>query len=317
MRFEGARGFLALEPLRDPAEADCAGCHPSIAREWERSLHRHAVDDAVFASAYALEPRPSCLHCHAPRGPSTPGIDCIACHVRLGEVVGAHRREGSPHGGPVDPTMLEADVCADCHQFDFPDDVDLGLPPSGEPMQDTVREWIESPAAAQGRACQSCHMPDRSGHLDHQFAVRGDAAQLRAAVEVDVRCVPGAIEVALRPTAALGHAIPTGDLFRRMVLRVTTDEAVSERVFARGWSFEPAHRPDGTVVLVRREADDTRLRAREGATETRIERFATTGASRARVTLDYLLEPESNAAAAGLPDEINRTRIYELEAACD
>ena len=43
-----------------------------------------------------------------------------------------------------------------CHQFGFTDD---GIHDPNEALQDTVHEWEGSEAAAEGRACQGCHMP--------------------------------------------------------------------------------------------------------------------------------------------------------------
>lgn len=68
-------------------------------------------------------------------------------------------------------------------------------------------------------------MPARgAGRMDHGFAV--DLAMLRSAVVADVeRSSAGTIALRIRP-GRVGHAMPTGDLFRRVVVEAELrDEA--------------------------------------------------------------------------------------------
>ncbi|MCB9594697.1 MAG: hypothetical protein H6719_18400 [Sandaracinaceae bacterium] len=312
MRFEGARAALALAAVRDQAEADCAACHPTVASEWEASLHRHAFDDEVFLAAFENEPRPSCRACHAPRGEASRGVDCETCHVRRGWVIGAFRRAGSPHAGPVDPSMASPDACAGCHEFDFPDDVDLGLPPSGVPMQSTATEWAASPAALEDRTCQDCHMGE-GAHLDHRFAVRDDPAILRGAAQVSVRTTrtdAGVdVEVELRATR-VGHGLPTGDLFRELRLELRGGDRVEERVYGHVFAPEPLSaeaRARTGFDSLRRPVGDTRLY--DG--EVRVERFEAWPDVELSITLDHLLMPPALAATLGVSERRNRTRLFE------
>lgn len=284
--------------------ADCARCHAEVAGEWETSLHRHAFDDAVFAAAYALEPRRSCAGCHAPRDASR-GVDCETCHLREGRIAGARRRAGSPHG-PADPSMATVDACAACHQFDFPDEVDLGLAPSDAPMQSTLSEWAASPAGADGTTCQDCHMGE-GAHLDHRFAVRDDLARLRDAIEVTVSHDGSALEVELH-ARGVGHAYPTGDLFRRLELTARAGDRVETRVFGRTFAPEvlsPEARRRSGFHALRRDLADDRLFPGEPR-RVRVELPPD-----AEVTLDYLLMPPDLAASLGLTDAQNRRPLHD------
>ena len=52
----------------------------------------------------------------------------------------------------------KSEFCAACHQFSQEQAV------NGKPLENTIIEWQASPAAREGKTCQSCHMPDRK-HL--------------------------------------------------------------------------------------------------------------------------------------------------------
>ncbi len=89
-------------------------------------------------------------------------------------------------------------------------------------MQDTVHEHKTGKLAS--TACQTCHMPavqDKSGksHKSHAFPAHGDASMLRSAVQATAaRSTAQAITVTLS-VARVGHAFPTGDMFRRLEVR--------------------------------------------------------------------------------------------------
>ncbi|MBK8589862.1 MAG: hypothetical protein IPN77_12150 [Sandaracinaceae bacterium] len=89
-------------------------------------------------------------------------------------------------------------------------------------QQATFTEWRASRAGRQGLACVGCHMPRRAdGHFDHRMP--GASAELLARA-VRVRCAPPAtptgvtVQVTLR-TQEVGHALPTGDIFRRLIVQ--------------------------------------------------------------------------------------------------
>jgi hypothetical protein len=244
--------------------AACEGCHMEIAKEWRASLHRHAYVDPVFARAFAREPDPFCQSCHAPDAdPLTPvppaiadlGVSCVSCH-RVEDVVlaGTGGTAEAPHALLRSASFETPAACAGCHEFDFPGR-------RGEPMQLTVREHASSRFAT--TSCSECHMPmveDASGrHRSHRFAASSDSAMLRRAVDVQARRIdPTTIEVVLAP-ALVGHAFPTGDLFRRLAVEAEVVDEDGDMVagdvqwLGRRFADE---RKSGTHALRRMIADE-------------------------------------------------------------
>jgi hypothetical protein len=248
-------------PLRSlVAAADnarCETCHQDIAREWRGSMHAQADTDLVYRRALALEPLPFCRGCHAPEADaqrdapaplSALGIGCVTCHVpELGPnastlaSTASTSPSSSPHPVTRSPAFATAAACASCHEFDFPRGA-LGASQPPEKMQGTLSEhaasrWPEAP-------CASCHMPSVAGtsgqpHRSHSFAAHADLAMLRSAVRVSVeRASPSQVIVTLAPSA-VGHAFPTGDLFRRLVVSA---EAVDDDWLVLGEASRSLHR---------------------------------------------------------------------------
>ncbi len=123
-------------------------------------------------------------------------------------------------------------ACDGCHEFTFPKREAL--------MQKTVSEHTASPL--RDVSCSSCHR-------GHRFDVSRNVALLRAAITMRVVRSKEGIVVDLR-TNGVGHAMPTGDLFRRLRVVVRTndgeDEVLLERRFDR-------------TTGVPREISDTRV----------------------------------------------------------
>lgn len=258
--------------------ATCEGCHAEIAQEWRASQHRISFTDPFFQRALLIEPMPFCRGCHAPeadpRGaPPAPlaalGVGCVTCHVTSpGAVLGAAKdHPPSPGAGscslPItrDARFSTAAACASCHEFNFPDE---GLRPTPEKMQSTVSEHMSSPYAAV--SCATCHMPAVKGpsgeHRSHAFASSEDTARVRTAVSVKAQRGPGgSLRIALDANG-VGHAFPTGDLFRRLEVSV---EAVGpeEQVVASARRYLTRHfgyaRSSG--VLVKKLVSDDRVAA--------------------------------------------------------
>jgi hypothetical protein len=218
----------------------CEACHPVHAEEWRSSRHRNAFLDEAFTTAYQRTPFRFCRDCHAPHAKGTPdgarladwvadnGVACVTCHVPEGK--------GVSH--PVlRPVPDDASACAGCHEFRFPD---AEAPAAGSDpsviaatlMQRTLWEHERSRFAE--TSCATCHMPEvgegAHRHRDHRFA--HDDARLRAALGVTAsRPRPDRVVLALEPIG-VGHAFPTGDLFRRLELRVGDERRYLERHFA-------------------------------------------------------------------------------------
>lgn len=141
-------------------------------------------------------------------------------------------------------------TCASCHQFD--------LPGSQIPSQDTAREHARSSFA--DRPCATCHDPHEASAGAHdQVAFR---RSLTVVVEPD-----GDGSIARLTSHGVGHALPTGDPFRRLVLELCADlrcsRVVGSHVLQRtmqegpeGWAEDsdtrippPTDGPDSTIEL--------------------------------------------------------------------
>ncbi len=221
------KGPHAATRTSDPAaaEASCATCHAEIAREHRASNHAEAFRHATFQEAYAAEPLPFCAGCHAPhadaRAPRPPasdlGVGCLACHVELGPA-------GARAAG-------RDEACARCHEFPYPPGV---LP--GRLLQKTASEHRASSKA--GVSCIQCHMPREGGHRSHAFSASRDEGRVRSAAAIDARR-DGDDLVLVFTRLAAGHALPTGDVFRRLLVVVTTS-AGERRVPLGRRTNEPA-----------------------------------------------------------------------------
>ncbi len=262
------------------------GCHAREVFAWSSSRHAHAWRDPLFLAAYADEPLPFCRGCHAPLGdPSrTPdavaqreGITCQGCHA---SALDHARSAGFLFADGVFPASRR---CGACHQFDFPEG-------AGRPMQDTVREWRASEAAARGDDCASCHHEART----HRLRGLDDRALMERAVDLHTRVTP--IARALMVDATLrahdvGHAVPTGDLHRalRLTVWVDGDEAHAQtRTFTRHFADVARTDANGSLRFERVERWDDRLPA-PGSPASRDETRVTFRFARARGTVRWRL----------------------------
>jgi len=245
--------------------AACEGCHAEAAATWRASLHAGAWTDPVFQRSYESEPARFCRDCHAPESAAPAiGVACVTCHDPEGRgvVLAGNARAGAGASAASHPVQRAAAfagsaACARCHEFPFPDAARRGH--DGAQMQRTVTEHAASRFA--DRSCATCHMPktERGGRA-HGFAVASDPAMLRRALVVHVTRRGDGVAFDLAP-GEVGHAIPTGDLFRRLVLiaEVVGEDylliAHASRPLARHFRFEPA--PQGGKV--QREIGDDRV----------------------------------------------------------
>lgn len=252
----------------DQDAAACAGCHAGIVDEWAASQHGRAWTDGIFQREYQNQPLDWCVRCHAPLatggaasvGPiAAQGVNCAVCHLRDGEMVAAKKRDGSPHDTRVVEGMQTAEYCAGCHEFNFPVvDADKQVRTyTAHPMQHTVAEFRAGLRADQPGECLGCHgnTPYR-----HRFPGAHADGALQHAIAMDL-CRRGSdLEVGLTNQGA-GHAVPTGDLHRHMILRAWRSSA-PERLFESriGRLFDSAD--DGGKVV----SEDTSIRPGERRT---------------------------------------------------
>ena len=277
--------------------SDCEPCHADIVNEWRSSLHARSWRDPLFQLEYRVERHASCPACHAPLAPAggeptgsaaEDGISCAVCHVRDGQVLGRgdgpSARPGTRSRAPADhpiatrPSMATSAFCAPCHQFRFPETPDTVGDPGAMAyapelwLQDTYREWRRSRAADAGKQCQDCHMPrvdtgDGPGHRSHRFGGMRDPALLARAVhvQVDAYRLGGDVVVQVHLRGAdIGHALPTGDMFRQLVFDVWGAghrERGAQATFTRSFAPERRQRASGDVYYVQGQRADSRVPA--------------------------------------------------------
>ncbi|MFK7986685.1 MAG: hypothetical protein AB8I08_11725 [Sandaracinaceae bacterium] len=196
----------------DSIDADaCGACHQRHLREWRGSAHHTAFTNPLFEAEYTPQQQAYCDRCHAPRADAEAGVDCAVCHVRGGAVLNPTVSGRAPHLSREAPELAGTLACARCHDFAFEG--------QEERLQRTVEEWMASPH--NGTPCQGCHLRARGRHHDHTLPGGLDARLLRDAIEVQVTASRsgGQTRVRLRLAAAgAGHAVPTGDIFRRLIV---------------------------------------------------------------------------------------------------
>lgn len=268
--------------------AACEGCHEDAAREWRGSLHQRSNIEPAYQRAFAIEPMRFCQGCHAPESDldadptpevSALGVGCVTCHVTPEGILAATLapeadiadiappRAPPPHPVVREPRFSSGDACSSCHEFPFPD---AGVRGSIELMQSTHAEHARSPFA--DTSCAACHMPagrDGGGRArrSHAFAASRDPAVLRGSVRVEAqRTGPTAVRITLTPQG-VGHALPTGDLFRRIEVlaeAVGPDNLVkgrAARYLARRFRVE--HRSPGVALRILERDDRVGLRGGE------------------------------------------------------
>ncbi len=193
----------------------CGACHESERAQLAQSAHGRGLDNPRFVTEWRRERLRFCSDCHAPLGPpgstgAAQAVGCAVCHAEATR--GAETSTGAPHalgtGEARDRTL-----CAPCHDFSFPDARQAprsAFDPRGA-LQSTWREWARSEAAARGEGCIGCHMPGG----DHTLVLRRDPSA--PVLQVAHRWLEhGVVELRLEATDAVGHALPTGDVFRTL-----------------------------------------------------------------------------------------------------
>ena len=246
--------------------AQCEGCHAPQASEWRASLHRESFANAAFQTSYQRTPFAFCRDCHAPQHTAhnraeppddwaaANGVTCLDCHpTERVDLDDTATFADAPH--PELGTAGEH-ACDGCHQFEFPGPASAPAPAGL--MQRTLWEHARSDYA--DVACTDCHMPEVGAdhHRDHTFAASRDPALLRAAVTAEAtRPAPDRVHLALAPVG-VGHAFPTGDLFRRIEVRAVARtgagdvKATDHRYLARHFAPPRRGRPQSTAL----EPDD-------------------------------------------------------------
>ncbi|MFK7999088.1 MAG: hypothetical protein AB8H86_05805 [Polyangiales bacterium] len=277
----------------------CAECHPAIASEWRSSLHASAFSDPVFRAEYDPDPQAFCVGCHNPPASVSGGIDCATCHARGGAIIG--------HGPTAGDTEPDEESCRPCHEFGF----DNERYATGQSLQRTFSEWEESPDFALGRTCLDCHMAptdESSGaHASHRFRGFADTAFIQDAIRVQVSATLAGdeVEVGFAITSQrIGHAFPTGDVYRSLRFVVSNGEEDAEAVFARYFAFRVTEDGRGHRL---EEVDDTRIRPRE----TRRGRLSLPATESLEWSLELHRLAPDDARRRGLSDEATRHVLFQ------
>jgi hypothetical protein len=203
-----------------PTAASCGECHPREHAQWSSSRHRVSATNALYVDGVKAEPHVRCVNCHAPlRARADEGISCAVCHVRDGAVLVAS--DAKPYGHPVrrDDALKDPVFCARCHEFRSHVVVDGQTTLLEEKMQSTYTEWRRYRDADGRETCQTCHMPNGS----HAFRGADDVDLLKRSLAA--RVVGGALVLS---STGVGHAFPTGDVFRHLTIEARTSTGVVE-----------------------------------------------------------------------------------------
>ncbi len=213
--------------------------------------------------------------------PSDPGPITLGAGGVLPLTFGPSHDSPNPRMGSVQRDHYrDGRICSGCHQHDIaPDGIDRARWPGGRlPAQSTWAEWRDGPLA--DAPCQSCHMPPEPGAANSAdlqaflpaaligiqagwFRPPGSVRRHRwLGPRVEDGMAERAAAVFVRPTrdgdriearvevrnVGAGHALPTGEALREVVLRV---EALCDGA--------PLDAIDGDAVPAWGGAVDTRL----------------------------------------------------------
>lgn len=250
----------------------CAQCHLEIYNSWKNSMHASSLNDPIFEAAYleALRDSPTrakalCLRCHAPtvtitrdydlaQEVSQEGIICDFCHTvsrvdlanpsnpfvsRPGEVKwGPFKDSVSPgHKTEYSEIFEKSTLCAGCHEYKNP---------RGVTILGTYSEWKQGPYAAEGKECQSCHMPrtpgriavsgvkaPERGFINLHYAPGGRSIeQLRKTIKLQItelKRTADTLTVGVNLTnVGAGHLVPTGLPTRKLILKVIVETSTGQ-----------------------------------------------------------------------------------------
>ncbi|HBS06271.1 MAG TPA: hypothetical protein DEA96_14985 [Leptospiraceae bacterium] len=244
------RQELLEHPFFEPRSGDCQGCHAGNHSSWQSSAHGRSFTNPIFQHAFKRDKKAWCLNCHAPlwdpesmdasKIASNPdlkelyaeGINCAACHIRDGTIVGPTDYSGREndlfHPVTYDPGLAKETFCAGCHQFNFVEELEpFTVYEDDAVMQNTVQEFRnhrESLPRNMQKSCIDCHF--ESDHaLVSQHGKGSSLSHLQIYVSRENR-KPGAYTEAQKryrihwtiEMRNIGHHYPTGDLFRILTL---------------------------------------------------------------------------------------------------
>ena len=172
--------------------------------------------------------------------------------------------------GSYQPKFNEAEFCAGCHEQNQPallpgQRLDEARWPEGLPIHSTFSEWQGGPYSESGMPCQGCHMPvdfdslnslplftdkqdesivfgwERPGDDNRMHTFRGpldgDPRLINDAVDLSIttRLTEGRVSARVQVTnVGAGHAMPTGEPMRSLLLLVEADSPSCATLSPRG-----------------------------------------------------------------------------------
>jgi hypothetical protein len=189
----------------------------------------------------------------------------------------------SAHGTVFSDVHTSSLACAPCHEY---------RNPLGFAVLTTYSEWKSSPAAAEGKHCQSCHMYRVAGDVVDPRLERSSGAKVNLhqmpgshSLEQLMRTIGASIDTerdgaVLRVSVTVtnrtaGHSVPTGSSLRELVLEVKADgydgqHFSDRRVYRRVLGDQHGNPIDREHLAILRSAkvlSDTRLASGEKRTE--------------------------------------------------
>lgn len=219
-----------------PSAESCGSCHTEAYETWSASRHAASFRNPNFRQSVSeSHVKEWCLNCHQPLRllqnehgrPAEEGVSCVVCHIRdnalvVSKPLSARGREKHPETTVI-PNVNQSEFCAGCHQFSGPTSTHP-ITYTGDPVQNTYNEWAQSNHSS--HSCQDCHMPQgqHSFHGAHHKETVNKALSIQQTPQ----------GLAIKTTPAVAHAVPTGDPFRRIVLRicgVSCDTVLVRRTF--------------------------------------------------------------------------------------
>ncbi|MHA2609611.1 MAG: multiheme c-type cytochrome [bacterium JZ-2024 1] len=249
------RGGALKSTLYQPSDS-CHGCHQQFFEEWNADAHGMSWRGKYFQhfyrqylSQWGKEYDVECLKCHAPIAVEEKrflvdadiyreGVNCDFCHtIDFKEGTTWVSAPGQWKRGPrypsfegshimfYDTTYSSSLICAPCHEWEK----------NGVPILDEYSSWTGSSAHAEGKQCQSCHMPtfkgssarggfDRPDIRAHNFPGFSDMDFLKNALELTLEARrdvenPNKVRITVKvKNKGAGHFLPAGFSWKELTL---------------------------------------------------------------------------------------------------
>ena len=238
------------------SSSHCKSCHKETHSQWEKSLHSKAWTDPIFQEAFKIEKMEWCINCHAPLNSQKQeylkqktqsgyslldeGINCAACHVREGKVLGSKNLKLEAHEVIDFPYLKTSEFCENCHQFNFPIFKNKQIHYSTEPMQNTYAEWKNLNS---DKTCQSCHYEEHELIGPSHREWMKDLFSNFSVEEVK----KGILSISFELDSRRAHTIPSGDLFHSLSFQASLKKDFSILIFEKKWArfYRIAKNKDG------------------------------------------------------------------------